>query len=161
MKKNFRVKITETLTKEIYVKADNVKNAEDIIRDKYYNGDIILDSEDYDNNVEFEVEDIDPRNMSYLMYKGFSPIDAYYISEMFSTLKRLNITDYDDYIEEITDCAEDLKYIGKYDEKYFNTYVKNKNLCNYEFSDLESGFYDKIYKFYKTIDDKYIMKFQI
>ena len=81
------------------------------------------------------------------------------VVEMFSTLKRLNITDYDNQVEEITNCAKDLEYIGKYDEKYFNTYLKD--ICDYEFSDLEPGSYDKEYKFYKTIDDEFRMGFQI
>lgn len=158
MKKDFKVEIKETLTKTMYVSAESIEDAEDIIREKYYNEDIVLDSENFDG-VEFDVEKTDPRNMNYLMYKGFSFINAYYISEMFSTLNRLNINDYNDRIEEIVNCADDMEFIGKYDEKYFNTYLTD--ICGYEFSHLKPSEFDNENKFYKTIDDKYIMEFQV
>lgn len=159
MKKDYKVEITKTLSKYFYVNAESLEEAEDIIREKYNNQEIVLDSEDYNNNVEFETKEADPRNTSYLMYKGWSNLDAYYISEMFTTLKRLNITYYNDFINNIVNCASDMEFVGKYDEKYFNTYLAN--MCSYKFSDIKPGDFERKHKYYKTIDNKYIMEFQV
>lgn len=159
MKKDYKIEITETLSKTFYVNAKSPEKAEDIIREKYYNEEIVLDSEDFDNNVEFETEEADPRNTSYLMYKGWSNLDAYYISEMFTTLKRLNITYYNDFINDIVNCAKNSELVGRYNENYFNTYVSD--MCSYKFSDIEPGNFERKHKYYKTIDNKYIMEFQV
>lgn len=159
MKKDYKVEITETLSKSFYVNAESLEEAEDIIREKYNNCEIVLTADDYDNDVEFEVEEADPRNTSYLMSKGWSSINAYYISEMFSTLNRLKINDYDNEVADIVNCSEDSELVGKYDEKYFDSHIAD--ICGYKFYDIQPGEFEQEYKFYKTIDGKFIMEFQI
>jgi hypothetical protein len=54
--KTFKVTITETLKREIYVEAEDSEEAELLAQTQYYNGDHILDSEDYETTT-FEAEE--------------------------------------------------------------------------------------------------------
>jgi hypothetical protein len=54
--KTFKVTITETLKREIYVEAKDYEEAERIAEYQYYHGDHVLDSEDYETTT-FEAEE--------------------------------------------------------------------------------------------------------
>lgn len=56
--KKYKILIKETLEKEIEVNAEDEKTAYEIIENKYYNGDIVLTADDFDNNVEFIVREL-------------------------------------------------------------------------------------------------------
>ena len=43
----YKVQITETLTREVYVEADNLEDAQQIVEDKYRNQEIVLDADDF------------------------------------------------------------------------------------------------------------------
>ena len=45
--KEFKIEIVETLQKTIVVLSDNLENAIDKVREHYYNGEIVLDSNDF------------------------------------------------------------------------------------------------------------------
>lgn len=47
MNKQYNVTITETLQRTITIEAENEQEAEMQVTDKYYNGDIVLDSSDF------------------------------------------------------------------------------------------------------------------
>ena len=45
--KEFKIEIVETLQKTIVVLSDNLENAIDKVEELYYNGEIVLDSNDF------------------------------------------------------------------------------------------------------------------
>ena len=53
--KEYAVKITETLERVVYVKADNPLEAEELVQEQYNRSEYILDAENF-IGVEFEVE---------------------------------------------------------------------------------------------------------
>lgn len=55
----FKVTITETLKRNIYVEAEDCEEAEKIVQDEYYHGEHILDSEDYETTTFNAEEDED------------------------------------------------------------------------------------------------------
>ncbi len=53
-KKKFTVEITETLQRQVEVTANSAEEAENIVREKYRNEEIVLDYQDFVDN-EFKV----------------------------------------------------------------------------------------------------------
>lgn len=53
--KNYTVKIVETLVKNIVVKAENESRAKEMVKNRYYNQDIVLTADDF-CYVDFEVK---------------------------------------------------------------------------------------------------------
>ena len=45
--REYKVEVTETLSQVITVEADNEEDALDIVRDSYFNEELVLDSSDY------------------------------------------------------------------------------------------------------------------
>ena len=63
--KKYNVTITETLKMRVEVEAETQLEAEQIISDKWHNGEYILDADHFED-VDFEAEDISPKiEMSY------------------------------------------------------------------------------------------------
>lgn len=59
----YKVQITETLTREVYVEADNLEAAQQIVEDKYRNQEIVLDADDF-SFVDFNTSPNEP-NLNY------------------------------------------------------------------------------------------------
>ena len=54
----YEVTVTETLERVVYVKADSMEDARELVRIQYRREDIVLDAEDF-VSVEFEVKEPD------------------------------------------------------------------------------------------------------
>lgn len=52
--KEYAVKIVETLERVVYVQADNGENAREMVKEKWYQGEYILDADDF-KDVEYYV----------------------------------------------------------------------------------------------------------
>ena len=99
--KKYNVTITETLKMRVEVEAETQLEAEQIISDKWHNGEYILDADHFED-IDFEAEDISPKvEMSYpelstlfrsLNDKHLSPIVGYIVFTEDSFSKQYNET---------------------------------------------------------------------
>lgn len=55
--KTYRVVITETLQRTVYIDAKSAEEAEDVVEERYRNEEIVLDSSDYQDTEIEVVED--------------------------------------------------------------------------------------------------------
>lgn len=53
--KTFKVRVTETLNREVEVEAKDINDAENKVSEMYRNEEIVLDSEDFDGDPQFVV----------------------------------------------------------------------------------------------------------
>lgn len=51
----FKVRVTERLTREVEVEAEDISDAENKVSEMYNNEEIVLDSNDFDGDPQFEV----------------------------------------------------------------------------------------------------------
>lgn len=157
--KKFNVKVVETLSKVVEVKAETIEEAEKIVTNMYDNEEIVLDSGDYDNNVEFYSEYVDPTSLNYIAAAGWDWYTAEYLFEMFNALKEAGVKFTDEELYQIIDDSECQEFIGIYDEKYFDMYIEE--YAEYSFKYLKPGMYDAESGFYKTKDNEFIMEVRL
>lgn len=59
--KKYEVTIQETLVRKVTVEADDMENAEDIVRRRYDRADLVLDADDF-SDVQFSTKQVPARN---------------------------------------------------------------------------------------------------
>lgn len=59
--KKYEVTIQETLVRKVIVEADDMENAEDIVRRRYDRADLVLDADDF-SDVQFSTKQVPTRN---------------------------------------------------------------------------------------------------
>ena len=73
--KSFNVEIKETLAKNIAVKANSLEEAEEKIKKLYKSEDIVLDSDDFDGEVEYDTTEISEKEFEEANWKEYDFID--------------------------------------------------------------------------------------
>lgn len=153
--KKYNVEIVETLSKNVIIEAKSMQEAEKIARAMYADEEIVLDSGNFDNTVEFYTSYINPKSFGYLVSIRWDISKALSIEEMFKVLKDAEIEYTDKEIFKIVNNPNSEDFIKVYDKDAFD-FKEQKNV-NYRFDELKNGEYDLNNNAYKTKDGNFIV----